>query len=97
MQLPESMSDIHNVFHVSQLKRCLKEPDKQTVELDTLDVQPDLRYKEEPIRILDTSVKKTRNSAVKLCRVLWSRHGEEESTWEREDTLRKEYPHLFTD
>ncbi|WVZ63290.1 hypothetical protein U9M48_012932 [Paspalum notatum var. saurae] len=94
LQLPESMSDIHNVFHVSQLKKCLKEPARQA-ELEALDLQPDLRYKEVPIKILDTGVKKTRRSAIKICRVLWSRHGEEESTWEREDALREEHPHLF--
>ncbi|WVZ70302.1 hypothetical protein U9M48_018978 [Paspalum notatum var. saurae] len=94
LQLPESMSDIHNVFHVSQLKKCLKEPARQ-VELKTLELQPDLKYKEIPIKILDTGVKKTHRSAIKICRVLWSRHGEEESTWEREDALREEHPHLF--
>ncbi|WVZ80433.1 hypothetical protein U9M48_027906 [Paspalum notatum var. saurae] len=94
LQLRESMSDIHNVFHVSQLKKCLKEPARQ-VELDTLDLQPDLRCKEVHIKILDTGVKKTRRSAIKICRVLWSRHGKEESTWEREDALREEHPHLF--
>ncbi|WVZ59022.1 hypothetical protein U9M48_009232 [Paspalum notatum var. saurae] len=94
LQLPESMSDIHNVFHVSQLKKCLKEPTRQ-VELDTLELQPDLRYKEIPIKLLDTGVKKTRRTAIKICRVLWSRHGEEESTWEREDALREKHPHLF--
>ncbi|WVZ53274.1 hypothetical protein U9M48_004242 [Paspalum notatum var. saurae] len=94
LELLESMSYIHNVFHVSQLKKCLKEPARR-VELDTLDLQPDLRYKEVPIRILDTGVKKTQRSAIKICRVLWSRHGEEESTWEREDALREEHPHLF--
>ncbi|WVZ83881.1 LOW QUALITY PROTEIN: hypothetical protein U9M48_030977 [Paspalum notatum var. saurae] len=85
---------IHNVFHVSQLKKCLKEPARQ-VELDTLDLRPNLRYREVPIKILDTGVKKTRRSAIKICWVLWSRHGEEESTWEREDALREEHPHFF--
>ncbi|WVZ58619.1 hypothetical protein U9M48_008871 [Paspalum notatum var. saurae] len=94
LQLLESMSDIHNVFHVSQLKKCLKKPARQ-VELDTLELQPDLRYKEVPIKILNTGVKKTRRSAIRICRVLWSRHGEEVSTWERVDALREEHPHLF--
>ncbi|WVZ49108.1 hypothetical protein U9M48_000489 [Paspalum notatum var. saurae] len=87
LQLPESMSDIHNVFHVSQLKKCLKEPAKQL----------DLKYQEAPIRILDTGIKKTRRTAIKIYRVLWSRHGQEESTWEQEDALREEHPHLFED
>src|SRR5688572_4230667 len=55
----------------------------------------DLRYQEVPVKILDTVTRRTRNTAVRICRVQWSRHGEEEATWEREDALKKEFPHLF--
>jgi hypothetical protein len=48
-----------------------------------------------PVKILDTVVKRTRTSEVRVCRVQWSRHGVEEATWEREDALKKEFPHLF--
>jgi hypothetical protein len=48
-----------------------------------------------PVKILDTVVKRTRTSEVRVCRVQWSRHGVEEATWEREDVLKKEFPHLF--
>jgi hypothetical protein len=91
LELPEEMSDIHPVFHISQLRRCLK----ARVLVETLDLQPDLRYQEMRVKILDTVVKKTRTSEVRVCRVQWSRHGVEEATWEREDALRKEFPHLF--
>jgi len=94
LELPEEMSDIHDVFHVSQLKKCLKIPEKQ-VPMEVMDLQPDLRYQERPIRILDTAVRKTRRSETKICRVQWSNHTENEATWEIENDLRKEFPYLF--
>ena len=94
IQLPEKISDIHPVFHVSQLKKYLRVPEEQ-VFVDAIDLQDDLRYQELPIKISDTVTKHTRNSTVRLCRVQWSRHSEAEATWEREDALRKEFPHLF--
>ena len=61
-----------------------------------IDLQTDLRYQEVPVKkILDTVTRRTRNSEVRICRVQWSRHGVEEATWEREDALKKEFPHLF--
>ena len=94
IQLPEEMSDIHPVFHVSQLRKCLRVPEEQ-IPVETIDLQKDLRYQEVPVKILDTVTRRTRNSAVRICRVQWSRHGEEKATWEREDALKKEFPHLF--
>jgi hypothetical protein len=96
IQLPEEMSDVHNVFHVSQLKKCLRVP-KEKVAPDTLDLQDDLCYQEVPMKILDTITRRMRTSSVTLCRVQWSRHTESEVTWEREDALHMEFPHLFKD
>jgi hypothetical protein len=95
LELPEEMSNIHPMFHVSQLRRCLKVLEEKRVPVETIDLQPDLRYQEVPIKILDTVVRRTRTSEVRVCRVQWSRHGVEEATWEREDALKKEFPHLF--
>jgi len=95
LELPEEMSDIHPVFHVSQLRRCLRVPETEHVTVEAIDLQPDLRYQEVPVKILDTHTRRTRNSEVRICRVHWSRHGVEEATWEREDALKKEFPHLF--
>jgi hypothetical protein len=63
IRLPEEMSDIHNVFHVSQLKKCLRVPEEQ-ISPDTIDLQDDLRYQEVPIKILDTVTKQTRTTTV---------------------------------
>jgi hypothetical protein len=89
------MADIHPVFHVSQLRRCLRVPERERVPEEEIALQTDLRYQEVPVKILDTVTKRTRNSEVRICRVQWSRHGVEEATWEREDALKKEFPHLF--
>jgi hypothetical protein len=95
LELPESMSDIHNVFHVSQLRKCLQVPES-LIEEEAIQIQKDLQYREKPIKILDSTFRKTRNLEVRLCKVQWSREGEEEATWESEDSLRREYPYLFS-
>jgi hypothetical protein len=95
LKLPESMSDIHNVFHVSQLRKCMKVPESH-IEEEIIQIQKDLQYREKPVKILDSAIRKTRNSEVKLCKVQWSREREEEATWESEDSLRREYPYLFS-
>jgi hypothetical protein len=73
LQLPQEMSDVHGVFHVSQLKKCLRILEEQ-VTPETIDLQDDLRYQEVPIRILDTVTRRTRNSTFRICRVQWSIH-----------------------
>ena len=94
LELPEEMSDIHNIFHVSQLKKCLRVP-KEQVSMEVMDLKPDLQYQERPIKILDVATRQTRRTAVRFCRVQWSNHTEAEATWEREDDLKKEFPYLF--
>jgi hypothetical protein len=94
LELPDSLSDVHNVFHVSQLKKCLRVPEEQ-LPMEELSVQGDLTYTEYPIKILDTLTRVTRNKVIKMCKVQWSHHGEDEATWEREEELRIDFPHLF--
>jgi hypothetical protein len=94
LELPATLSDVHNVFHVSQLKKCLRVPEKQ-LPMEELSVQGDLTYTEYPIKILDTLTRVTRNKVIKMCKVQWSHHGEDEATWEREEELRVDFPHLF--
>jgi hypothetical protein len=94
LELPDNLSDVHDVFHVSQLKKCLRVP-KEQIPMEDHNVQGDLTYTEYPIKILDTLNRVTRNKVIKMCKVQWSHHGEDEATWEREEELRIECPHLF--
>jgi hypothetical protein len=68
LELPDSLSDVHNVFHVSQLKKCLRVPEEQ-LPMEELSVQGDLTYTEYPIKILSTLTRVTRNKVIKVCRV----------------------------
>jgi hypothetical protein len=94
LELPNHLADVHDVFHVSQLKKCLKVP-KEQLPMEDLSVQDDLTYAEYPIKILDTLTRVTRSKVIKMCKVQWSHHGEDEATWEREEELRIDFPHLF--
>ena len=94
LELPQSLSTIHNVFHISQLRKCLRVPIEAT-NYEDIDIQSNLSYKEHPIRILDQAERKTRNKTTKFVKVQWSRHSEREATWEQEDRFRQSYPELF--
>jgi hypothetical protein len=89
------LSDVHNVFHVSQLRKCLRVPEEQ-MPMEELIVGEDLTYQEYPVKILDTSEKVTRNNRYKMCKVQWSNHSEEEATWEKEDQLKAKFPDIFS-
>ena len=65
LQLPDILSMVHDVFHVSQLKKCLWVPD-EAVEIEGLPLQPDLTYVEHPVKILDEKESVTRNNVVKF-------------------------------
>jgi hypothetical protein len=95
VELPPQLSDVHDVFHVSQLRKCLRVPEEQ-MPLEELTVGEDLTYQEYPVKILDTSEKGTRNNRYKICKVQWSNHTEEEATWEKEDQLKAEFPEIFS-
>ena len=94
LELPPQFSHIHDVFHVSQLRRFFKDPERE-VDAELIKVQDDLTYKEHPIRILEEAERQTRQKVTKFLKVQWSNHTKDEATWEREDNLRAEYPDLF--
>ncbi|WVZ90018.1 hypothetical protein U9M48_036354 [Paspalum notatum var. saurae] len=94
LKLTPSLSGVHDVFYVSQFKKCLRVPEEQAP-LEGLEVQEDLTYIEHTVKILDTSERSTRNKRIKMCRVQWSHHTETEATWERKDELKAAYPALF--
>ena len=63
LELPESLSGVHDVFHVSQLKKCLRVPEEQ-IPLEELTVKEDLTYEEFPVRILETAERVTRSQVI---------------------------------
>jgi hypothetical protein len=95
-ELPPKLSDVHDVFHVSQLKKCMCVP-KEQILMEDLHAKEDLSYQEYPVKILETSERVTRNKRIKMWKVQWSHHTEEEATWEREEELKAEFPSFFSD
>jgi hypothetical protein len=94
LELPPQLSNVHDVFHVSQLKKCLRVPEEQ-LPMEELDLGGDLTYSERLVKILDTVERVTRNKVIKMCKVQWSHHTEDEATWEDEEELRADYHELF--
>ena len=94
LELPPHLSRVHDVFHVSQLRRCFSDS-LRGVDHETLDLQDNLTYQEYPVRILAQAERVTRRQNIKFLKVQWSHHSEREATWEREDRLRLEYPTFF--
>jgi hypothetical protein len=84
VELPSKLSRVHNVFHVSQLKRCLKPPTDVVIK-DTIPMKPDLTYKANPTKILDQQDRVTRNKTTQFYKVQWNDHSEDEAMWEHED------------
>jgi hypothetical protein len=80
LQLPKTLSAVHNVFHVSQLKKCLRVPDR-TIDVVDVTLEPDLTYSEHPIRVLDQKDRVTRRRTLKFYNIQWNQHTEDEATW----------------
>jgi hypothetical protein len=79
LNLSPSLVGVHNIFHVSQLKKCLKEP----VDIVLPEVTPfetDLSYPEHPIKVLGKKDRVTRRKTVKFFKIQWSNHIEKEAT-----------------
>jgi hypothetical protein len=94
LSLPEDLSAVHDVFHVSQLKKCLRVQEEQLL-VEGLEVQEDLTYIEKPTQIIETADRVTQRKTIRMCKVRWGHHSEEEATWEHEDDLMAKYPELF--
>jgi hypothetical protein len=91
IDLPPSLAGVHDIFHVSQLKKCLKTP-VDVVLPEVTPLEADLSYPEHPIKILDQKDRVTRRKTIKFFKIQWSNHSEEEATWESEDFLRARHP-----
>jgi hypothetical protein len=91
LELPPSLAEVHNILHVSQLKKYLKAP-VDVVLPEVAPLELDLIYPEHPIKILDQKSRVTRRKTIKFYKVQWSNHTVEEATWKSEDFLRSRHP-----
>jgi hypothetical protein len=91
LELPPSLVGVHDIFHVSLLKNCLKAP-VDVVLPEVTPLNTDLTYPEHPIKILDQKSHVTRRKTIKFYKIQWSNHMEEEATWKSEDFLRSRHP-----
>ena len=94
LELLPSLSRIHDVFHVSMLKKSY--PDlTHILQLEEIEIVESLTYEEKPVQLLNRKVKKLRNKQIPLVKILWRNHGVEETTWEVEEEMQKKYLELF--
>ena len=93
--LPPHLDRIHNVFHVSMLRKANLDPTRILPQIP-MEVREDLTIEVQPVQIMDRSIKELRNKKVPLVKVLWRNSQIEEETWERESEMMKNYPGLFS-
>ncbi|KAD4981983.1 hypothetical protein E3N88_18654 [Mikania micrantha] len=94
LRLPDELSGVHDVFHVSNIKRCLAD-ESLFIPLEEIQVDEQLHFVEELVELMDREVKRLKRSRIPIVKVRWnSKHGPE-FTWEREDHMKTKYSHLF--
>jgi hypothetical protein len=94
LDLPSELSQVHDVFHVSMLRKYIPDP-AHILYAQPITLREDLAYIEEPVQILDRREQVLRNKTIPLVKVLWRNHNVEEATWEPEELMRQQYPYLF--
>ncbi|KAA0058333.1 Chromo domain-containing protein [Cucumis melo var. makuwa] len=95
LELPIELTGIHDVFHVSMLRKYIPDP-SHVLQEQPVELKEYLSYVEEPVLILNRKEQILRNKTIPLIKALWRHHGVEEATWEQEDQMKKRYPILFS-
>ena len=94
MILPPNIAAVHDVLHVSMLRRYV--PDlSHVIEYEPLEIRPDATYYEKPLRVVDDKERVLRTQTIRTVNILWEHHSPEEATWEREEQVARMYPHLL--
>jgi hypothetical protein len=94
VELPLDLSNVHNVFHVSNLKKCMHEEDV-VIPLEEIRLDDKLRFVEQPIEIIQRDVQKLKRCRIPIVKVRRDSRRRAEFTWELEDQFKLMYPHLF--
>ncbi|PKU60098.1 hypothetical protein MA16_Dca020496 [Dendrobium catenatum] len=92
--LSDQLSDVHNIFHVSSLRKWISDSDKK-LSADKVEIQENLQYKEEPEKILAYDVRKLRSKQIPMVKVQWKYRTARKAIWEKESDMRHSYPYLF--
>ncbi|KAD3337246.1 hypothetical protein E3N88_32766 [Mikania micrantha] len=95
LELPPELGNIHDVFHVSNLKKCLTD-ESLIVPLKEIQIDEKLQFREEPVEVMDREVKVLKRSRIPIVKIRWNSQRGPEYTWEREDQMKQKYPHLFS-
>lgn len=93
--LPPALARLHNVFHVSYLKKYFANFEHM-IDWKSLQVQDPGVITLEPIRVLETRKLHLRNREVVQCKVQWDQYSEENATWEDYDEVLQNFPYLFS-
>ncbi|KAF8044454.1 hypothetical protein N665_11710s0001 [Sinapis alba] len=88
------MDAFHNVFHVSQLRKCLSEQDVYSPQIPA-DLGTNLTLETRPVRITGRMEKATLRKVIPMVKVIWESNGREETTWETEARMKAEFPKWY--
>ena len=94
--LPPSLSGVHNVFHVSMLRKYIPDP-SHVVDYKPLKLRIDLTYEEQLVKIVDKKEQELKRHTIHYVKVQWRNQFVREATWELEDEMNEKYPYLFED
>ncbi|GJS19301.1 putative reverse transcriptase domain-containing protein [Tanacetum coccineum] len=95
LKLPQQLSRVHNMFHMSNLKKCLSD-ESLVILLEELRFDDKLHYVEETVEVMDRKIKQLKRSHIPIIKVRWNSKRGHEFTWECEHQFKQKYPYLFT-
>ena len=96
LALPPDLARIYDVFHISMLRRYRSDP-SHVLKDSEVTLSENLSYAEESVKIVDHKIKQFRQREIPMVKIVWKHHDVEEATWEMEEKMRRDYPHLFND
>nr|GEV25987.1 putative reverse transcriptase domain-containing protein [Tanacetum cinerariifolium] len=94
LELPKELSNVHNTFHVSNLKECLSN-ESLIIPMKELQLVDKLNFVKKPVEVMDREVKQLKQSHIPIVKIRWNSKRGPKFTWERKDQIRTKYPHLF--